>query len=294
MRFTDAGFEWSWTQESAWWLGVTWGAGNVYQSATDSRVTLCETRSVVRRWLDLVAPHKEPHEFKRNPGSFQGYVDSKVLVEWFKATYGLGNKDSTEVPWPEEMPRNLCRHFIRGLFDSKGSLSPLNFLEEWRANGSVPATVSFNMPCETLVRRLHAELKAEILVLADSGGAVRESKTLLAYSADYRFKYTGTYAYAIADYLYDSYPAHLVSDAKLQVYDQFNRVRELKAIACPCGKPASHEGMCRTCWWDRRGRKTGAGTVCLCGKSPIFSKGMCSACYMRHRRANKKRDAVPQ
>jgi len=73
MKFKDDGsFEWAWSPGSAWWLGVTWGDGNVYQGYNDNRVSVCGSYSTVRRWLNLIAPHKNPQEFKRSEGTFQG------------------------------------------------------------------------------------------------------------------------------------------------------------------------------------------------------------------------------
>jgi len=178
-------------------------------------------------------------------------------------------------------------HFFRGLFDSDGSLGPLNLLKEWTASNSVQPVVSFSSLCEPFVKRLLQEIKKAVPALEGSKSDIYLNKSPISDAPNHVFKYTGTYAYALADYLYKDCPPLLVNDDRLKVYDQFKEVQALKALPCVCGKVVNHEGMCQQCWWNKHGRETGSGTLCPCEKGkPILAEGMCTACYNRKRRAS--------
>jgi hypothetical protein len=265
MSFLD-----TWTPEKAWWWGILLGDGNVYSSRGDNRVSVCGSASTVRRWLDLIAPWKEPKEFTRSPGTFQGYVHSKELVAWFKERGICGRKCETIV-WPDDLPEALISHFLRGLWDSDGSLS----IWDRRAHGkkgNPEAKASFGCMSRTLVEQVRVAL-----VLAEAPlVAITPSAKM------YKVSYGGTSAMRVADYLYVDAPEHLRNDDRVEVYQRMCALRDqLADAACACGRPVTREGKCQACWWEARGRTTGVGTACACGKSPVRGRGMCSACYSR-------------
>jgi hypothetical protein len=93
----------------------------------------------------------------------------------------------------------------------------------------------------------------------------------------------------VADYLYADAPEHLRNEDRYEVYLRMCALREqIHDAACPCGRRVTHEGRCQRCWWAARGRKTGPGTICACGKSPVHGRGLCVACYNRAIRAERR------
>jgi hypothetical protein len=266
-----------WSPEVAWWLGITYGDGNVYQTKRDNRVSVCGSLSTVTKWLALIGPHKVAQEFKSSPGTYQGYLDSKHLVEWFKATLGLCGPKAATLAWPECVPEELKVHFLRGLWDSDGSLS----VWDRRAaggGGNPQRKAGFSSASLAFVERV----KAELVGLCSLPPIVTCTNTTKL-GTWYSFSYGGSSAQRVADVLYKGCPPHLVNDDRLAVYERFNELERLSQLPCPCGLDQSHEGLCQQCWWNKHGRKTGPGTACSCGK-PVLALQMCSACYNRKRR----------
>jgi hypothetical protein len=275
MTSVQQGLLLSWSPEKAWWWGVLLGDGNVYEGTKDWRVSACGSLSTTRRWVQLVAPEnlgpRNPQEFKRSLGTYQCYVNSKALVDWFKAQGICGSKSDTLV-WPEDLPAEFKVHFLRGLWDTDGSLS----IWDRRAHGkkgNSERKAGFGCKAVEFVQRVRFELEC---VLPG-----------LPHVADYwsagtqKFSYGGTTAQRVADYLYAEAPEHLRNEDRVEVYQQMKALGEdIENACCPCGAAVEKEGWCTACWWANRLHKTGEGTVCACGKS-VLAKGLCSACYSR-------------
>jgi len=256
------------TPERAWWLGVLLGDGNVYQTRSNARVTVVGALSTVSRWLALVAPDKEPKEIKRCPGTYQGYVDSKVLVEHMRATYGLGGPKTHTLPWLE-VPDDVRVHYLRGLWDTDGELS-IERRPKGKGNDSPKAR--FGVAPKPFVLRASEALTEACGARA---AAARLEKGV------WRISYAGRSAMQVADYLYGGAPEHLRNEDRYGVYQQMVALREqLELAECErCGAPAQREGYCVRCWYALRKR------ACACGKFPTKALGMCQACYSRHLRS---------
>lgn len=265
-----------WSAEKAWFTGVLYGDGNVFRGDRYSRVSVCKSYSLAYRWIQLIYPGREPQELKLSPGTYQAYVDSVDLVSWFEREMGICGPKSDSLEWPEGMPTELDVHFIRGLWDTDGSLG-IERRRRKRARGNDAPLASLSMNAGDLVRTVRSRLEANVEV-----GRV-------AITRDKRVRgigYSGSPAMKVANWLYANAPEHLRNEDRFKKYQEMCSLWEsIRGALCECGEPARKEGLCARCWYKRRGSKTGKGTVCSCGNSPVLAKGMCSACYNRERRA---------
>lgn len=262
----------SWTPELAWWLGALYGDGNVYRGKADYRISLVGSLSTTRRWLALIRPGAVPREFKHSVGTYQAYVNSKVLFEWFERR-GVSGPKAHSLAWPNDLPQEHKVHFLRGLWDTDGSLS-IHPRKPHKGNPEVKAR--FSTSTESFIVRVREELRVQL--------GVGHVAVCPPDRGVYVISYSGSAAMEIADALYRDVPEHLRNEDRYQVYLRMVALRDqIQDMTCPCGRPATHEGRCQRCWWELHGRKTGAGTVCSCGK-PILARGLCSACYTRQRR----------
>lgn len=258
-------------------MGVLYGDGNVFRGPSYSRVSASGSHSTTHRWIALIAPFKEPKEFKSSPGTYQAYIDSVDLVEWFEGHMGICGPKHDNLEWPKGLPHKLKVHFLRGVWDSDGSL----FIERRRhkrAKGNDSPGAKVGMNAEGFIYRVRSELEKLVgveRVKVSKDGKMRE------------IKYHGAPAMRVADFLYADAPEHLRNEDRIEAYRELCKLRDsLEAISCLCGKPVEREGLCTACWYARRPYKTGPSTVCLCGKSPVLAKGMCSACYSQARRSS--------
>lgn len=273
----------NWSAEKAWFLGVLYGDGNVYKhpASGDYRVSACGSISTTRRWIRLLDESRTPKEFTRSPGTFQAYVNDRGLVEYFERGLGICGPKAGSLVWPADLPAEFERDFIRGLWDTDGSLF-IQLRRHRQGLGNDSPRAKFDSKCESFVEHLRGRLEA--LTGVDHVAVSAEKKK---HSTWHVIKYAGAPAMKVADYLYGSFPAHLVNDDRVEAYKRLCALRDhVDGLLCPCGEPATMEGRCHRCWWVARGLKTGLGTVCStpeCGK-PVLAKGLCSACYSRERR----------
>lgn len=266
-----------WTPESAWFFGILLGDGNVYRHKKYSRVSVCGSLSTVTQWMDLLAPGKVFSEFKRSKGTYQGYVDSRQLVEYFEFRWGLVGPKCENLPWPEDLPADLLVHFMRGLWDSDGSLS----IYDRRAHGkqgNPEFKARFGVKDKQFVERVRAEL--EQVLRLDRVVVSKENK------GGWRVSYSGSPAMRVADWIYST-GSNPVNEDRIKVYSRMCAIRQqVETCLCACGQALPwKDTLCRRCWWGKHGRTTGPGTVCPeCGKRDIKAKGLCLPCYKRARR----------
>lgn len=276
------GFLLSWTPEKAWWWGVTMGDGCVSLSPESGnyRVHLVGSESTVERWLRLIHPSRHPQKLKR-ANAYQGYVNDKAMVEWL-ALNGMGPRKTHSLQWPRDLPDELLPHFIRGLWDTDGSLS----VWDRRGNGlkgNPELKARYASACESFVHTLHGVLVTKL----------RLPSTAIVHNCSpkgewWNAQFTGPSALQLASYLYRDAPEHLRNEDRMVAYRALlTESSRVQALVCACGKAASHEGQCQACWWSSR-RKTGEGTACACGKK-VLAKGLCSACYSQQRRLGQMR-----
>jgi hypothetical protein len=270
------------TPERAWWFGVLLGDGNVFQTPHDARVSVCGSLSTVTRWLALLDSPLKPQEFKRSKGTYQGYVNSKIFVEYLRDVWGLCGPKAGDLPWIAFAPEHEV-HFLRGLWDTDGSL----FIERRRHKGNKgndTPRAKFDSKCEDFVWQVRDALERNLdvprVAICEEKKIARKSG---ATSTWFTIKYGGTAALQIADFLYATTPTHLVNDDRLRAYEELKSCGD-SSPSCACGGPVQKQGLCTKCWWAKRPAKTRGSTLCSCGKVPILAKGLCSACYSRARR----------
>jgi hypothetical protein len=304
-----------WNSELSWWFGLVLGDGNVFKTKRNARVTFVCNENTTTKWKNLICP-TAGEQIKENCVSV--YVDSIELVDWFIAKNIVGEKSSRLV-WPEYVPESMYSHFIRGLIDTDGTI----YIERRKPkHGNDALCIGFYAQNHDFAERLHTEIIKATGVPPTK--LIRQKKT--ADGKEYigwSFKHSGAYALQICDWLYKDAPEHLRGESRYQTYIDYKA--SIPAGFCSCGGNLWAEGMCRTCWWTKRatenpkspcskncGRleyskgmclrcykkekridnpkygsnKTG---TCICGVTAVLRKNMCTACYMRNRRAEVKK-----
>jgi hypothetical protein len=269
-----------WSQEKAWWLGATYGDGNIYGRSDKGayRVSIVCNLSTVQQWTALICPDAGIEQ--RTPNAWEGYIYSKRLVEWFAARDLVGKK-SHRLVWPEDLPAQFYPDFLRGLWDTDGSVK----IEKRRLKqGNDTLRAMFCAQNESFAQRVQDEVVAGSKV--QPGKLIRQEKILSGKSHSWStFKHTGAPAVLVCDYLYGDAPAHIRGESRYQVYRDY--VDSRPEGSCRCGGEAWTEAMCRTCWWTKR-RVDTPKKICQCGRD-VVAKGMCLNCY---KRAARKHDSV--
>lgn len=231
--------------------------------------------STATRWLHLIAPGKKPVPIRPAVDTWQAYVDSEPLIDWFRKNAFVGPKTAT-VSWPEDLPEEYFIPFLRGLWDTDGSLAifrredHLTWIPEFKSG--------LGMKPKPIVERARDEISKRLGL----------HSPVVIWSAEvWKFTYAGQSAKTVADYLYKDSPDHIRNEDRYDIYKQMCEIQEEHdARRCPCGKPVEKAWYCTQCWYDNcHTRIMGPGTYCKCGNTPVFSKGLCSACYTRKKRS---------
>lgn len=277
-------FSWldTWTPELAWWLGALYGDGCVFVGKGDYRVVICGSISTVTRWLAVMRSEKTPQEFKRSPGTYQAGEGSKLFVERMRDQFGIYGPKSASLVWPKDLPTDLVVHFLRGLWDTDGSLSIAK-----KRKGAEYARpefkVSYTSQTKSFVERVRAELEQRVegipRVVVKYNKNAKEQEW-------YAVGYGCVNAVRVGRWLYEASPEHLRNEDRFLVWQSMKEIEgSFEGVRCGCGALATKQGKCEVCFWDAHGRSTGEGTVCGCGKAPILAQGLCTACYNRLRRS---------
>lgn len=274
----------AWTPELAWWLGVFYGDGNIYVDGNTHRVQVVGSETTGRRWLDLVAPGKTPKVIhKGTTDAVQAYKDSRHLVQLMEDKFGFTPGPKTfDLKWPEDLPVECLPHFVRGLWDSDGSL----YIENRRRlgnKGNDSVVAKYGSVCHPFVERLREEI---VRATGVSYVHIEESIKSDSTAPMYVIKWRGKSAMDIAHRLYRDAPEHLRNEDRQEKYKELCALRyDIATAKCHCGEPATHEEFCALHWWDGK-RTTGPEVACKeCGKKGVEAKGMCVGCYKKHRRS---------
>jgi len=283
-----------WSDELAWWLGLTLGDGNVHRGKKYYRVSLCGTFETTSRWLALFAPERRPMEFKNSPGTFQATVDSKQLVELCESQFGMVGPKADSLPWPVSLPKKHRRAFIRGLWDSDGSLSV--DMREGRRGGPccrakyTTATHDFAVQLQKLVRTCIPSMSdVKVSRWTTPLGKFKTQRTW------YSFVWNGLNAWRLARWLYRDAPEALRNEDKYNAYLRFEALRgeeyERRIIVERRMKKHRAENAARLAefWSDGQPLKDGADKVCKqCGSLQLKAKGLCESCYKKEWRRCRK------
>lgn len=137
------------TEEKAYWLGFLTADGYVSER-NDIELCLAETDK------EHVYKFKESIKSKHSVGlkkallngkEFDSYrinIRDSIMSEALKS-YGLNNQKSYNAYIPESIPKELMKHYIRGLFDGDGSIyNGANGLNISLVSGSEQMILDFN------------------------------------------------------------------------------------------------------------------------------------------------------
>ena len=273
-----------WTPELAWWLGLMYGDGCVHRSYKTNRLLFgCSDRTTTEKWRALICPDSGTQEGEND--FLLAYVDDKALVEWFASRGVVGEKAAT-LEWPEYLPREYCVEFLRGLWDTDGSVTIEDRKKQRERSGvkcgNDTLIASFTASNRSFVSRVLEEIIGACgvgRVAVCKNIKVKDGKVYIWHS----FKYSGAQARIICDVLYGNSPEALRGNDRYIHYDNYLKILETRV--CACGKPSWSDEFCQNCFW-KNWRKENPRETCGCGK-PVDARGMCLTCYKRDRRRRK-------
>lgn len=271
----------SWSDELAWWLGLTLGDGNIHRGKKYYRVSMCGTLETTERWLALFAPERKPMEFKNSPGTYQATVDSKQLVELCESQFGMGGPKAWNLPWPVSLPKRHRKAFMRGLWDSDGSVG---VEVSGNRRGGPVCRARFAAADGEFVARLHQELRKAVSGIPPVKRQYYEGKK----GGWYTISWAGFSGWLLAKWLYDGAPEHLRNEDKYRVYLRMKELRgeeyERRILVERRMKKHHEENAARLAeFWSSTGPlKDGADKVCReCGSLQLKAKNLCESCYKK-------------
>jgi hypothetical protein len=265
--------------EFLWWLGMLYGDGHVNNEKGKRSVTLTnEEPDLLDKWIALTGKGT-PTLKSGSESCFDVEIGDIRLSSWL-GDLGLSGKKSNKLPWLEEIPDELLHHFVRGLWDTDGSV-----LRKDRKNdkGRSPVlAVSISLTSPNFVKRMVSEINR-----------IRGSEE---HPVNYEFApstnpkhedagvaiSTGRPGEALFRWIYGDAPEHLRSNRKYQSgYDFLAWAAANTSNCVKCGKEVRCRELCGGCvklkWEDQ---------LCACGK-PVLAKGVCRTCYQRAWKASR-------
>lgn len=274
----------TWTPELAWWLGLLYGDGNVYVGGGDYKVSLIGNYTTATRWLALSSPEVRPYEIKRSLGTFQAVINSRPFTEKCMGRFGFdGGRKAHKLVWPTALPKELELHFLRGLWDSDGSVTGReNLIRVSKRQAYLDLVSRYASMCAPFVAQVRDKIEGWV-------GVERVAITEDNREGDlcYAIKYTGRPAVQVSTLLYQGAPEPIRNERKYDVYLDMARLQEERdAQRCACGAKVVKEGKCNTCWWGTWREGQPPLGACACGKPVRYREaGKCVACYSKQQRA---------
>lgn len=290
LNFLDA-----WTPELGWWLGCVYGDGCVHRNYyADGRLHFsrvvfgCSDRSTTMKWRALVCPDSGLQERTDVSNDFvYAYVDDKRLVDWF-AERGVVGEKATNLKWPDYLPEEFNKDFLRGLWDTDGSII-IEYRKRSRATtqkktGNDTLVAGFTAKNPLFAKSVLDAVCAGVMVAAVT--VAKNTKYVQKYDKTYTWyslKWTGAPALKIAKWLYSDAPEHIRGSDR---YDNYIKYLDmLKDRVCDaCGEQAWSDNFCQTHWWENWSKEHPKGMCSMnCGRDAC-SKGLCLRCYKREKR----------
>ena len=256
----------TWNRESAWVYGLILGDGCVYNSVNGSRVLFFGNRSTVDSFCRLLdIKHK-----KKGKGGFDVYFDSKAVVSWFEDRGICGKKVS--IPWPDDIPDEYIRDFVRGLIDTDGTVT----IYKPKGKGNDKLLMGFSSSIKPFCERVHNELSKRIGLKRKISESIKNwnDKKYKCYSFHMGVKHS----IALGDWIYENSDG-LRNEERYQIYLEGKRLHKATQGSCRlCEKPIHSRGLC-TGHMREETRKP-KPPCSICGR-PSFSKSLCQAGYSR-------------
>lgn len=111
------------TEEKAYWLGFLAGDGNICNRLQQVNITLNrqDREHLVKFKKSIGLVDDIVRDFDQNGRDYSSITLSSKVMALDLFEHGLTPKKSLTLAQPQDVPNDLNRHFIRGLFDADGS-----------------------------------------------------------------------------------------------------------------------------------------------------------------------------
>lgn len=202
----------TWNPASAWWMGLLYGDGCVSARQKTYAVSIAGTELTVRRWLNVIRSDVPVRQHSMSLRTFEGVISSKKLYEFLRDSYGITSPKSASLHWPSSLPDNLTSHFIRGLWDSDGSLAERGKYACARYRSSSIEFVD--------------DVRDALCRFADARfmrGSIQRKPGSLPSAC---LAYVGHSSYAVTDFLYKNAPEHLRNEDRYEAYLRHCEIRK--------------------------------------------------------------------
>lgn len=264
---SDPSFQW--TPAWAWWLGATFGDGHSdNRKGRRSVVLVSGDRDLVEKWSAIGGGSVSAK------GSYWKAVKNSVVLTELLASFGMAGRKGSSLRWPTDLPAALEIDFVRGLWDTDGSVEWYRGGGKHREGRTDSMRGTFCNKSDALVRSMVERFPT----LSHEHQTVRRGQ----YAGNTYALATarGDKAISFAASLYKDSPPHLRCERKFQIWASFDNWQSSNTHLCDlCGAQVVAHTRCRGC----RKRKTIGLTPCAaCGESKnILAKGLCRPCYHR-------------
>lgn len=259
-----------WTPIKAWWLGMLYGRGFLKNNNNDDRheylVSFTSTDlELVEQWGAVIGVGNDRIR-KKGSSSVMDVYDIR-LVKWLSDQYKLDSKFDGELSPPSDLPSELFVPFLRGIWDSRGSISCKK-----KNNGKLISVII----------RFNSEPMVDWIVARSPGlikGEARKNGKIDAFMATR----VGSNAVSFLKFLYSGFDGIGSSKNKDSVFSIINEYESVASTKCSrCGEIASFgKDLCHSCSVTKW-----SGALCSCGE-PVVASGMCVRCYGKHNRTNR-------
>lgn len=255
-----------WSREWAWWLGATFGDGHSDNRKGRRSLTFVSgDKDLVEKWAALCGAVVSPK------GGYWKATKGDVRLTEKLAALGMAGRKGDSLRWPDALPAELVPDFVRGLWDTDGSI-----LVSSPKNGSQP--------------RMRAIFCNKSAALVQS---TVDHLPMLTHEKQrvYRGKYTGNeYALACARgvnshaffaAVYAASPETLRCERKFQAGSNYLAWYSANRKPClSCGELVLGTERCKGC----RQTLWASPVACVsCNQvRKVVAKGLCRPCYQRN------------
>ena len=264
-------FPYEWSPEAAWALGVVYGDGYVDPRKGRRRVVVVsQDRDLLEKWVAWLGKG----ELRKRPSSkaYSVEVGCKKLTDWFESQ-GISGKKSGTMQWPEGIPEQYTADFVRGLWDTDGSVL--------RGKGIDGRTdflrMSIALRSEGFVQSLISCVPHPLIYER----AVRKSGPYVGYVMHVA-RLHGLAAEDLFRWIYQNAPESACMDRKKQAGLEFLQWASDNASKCErCGAEVRARKFCGGC-----SRTKYDSAVCACGSVPVVAHDKCRRCYNAQRKSD--------
>jgi len=260
-----------WSPELAWMAGVVYGDGYSSNRKGKQRVTVVSgDEELLGKWVSVVG--RGVVRKRKDCNTWQVEVGSMFLSQWF-ADRGIDGKKAGSLMWPRDLPEEFKVHFVRGLWDTDGSV-----MRQKREGKRIDQLrLCYCSKARDFVERVAEEAPVKLFVEKQVVQRLGRYKGYEYWIATVG----GRQAELFFDWLYLDSPEALRLNRKWDVGVKFKEWIESITSRCErCGKEVRDRRLCRDCQ-----RVKWENAVCGCGGSPVVAKGLCRRCYNKERRA---------